>query len=607
MSGLSAILAVDVGSTTTKALLFTDDGTGFRRAADGNVPTTVEAPLEDVMIGVRAALARIEAQTGRRLLADGELLRPARDGAGVDLFVATSSAGGGLQMMVSGVVRELTGESAERVALGAGAIVLDVQAVDDGRQVVERIQRIRGLRPDMILISGGTDGGNFSHVLEMAEIVRDAKPAPRFGAQFQLPVVFAGNADAAEQVSSTLGNIADVRVCPNIRPVLEQEVVEPAREQIHRLFLEHVMQHAPGYDNLVAWAKGRILPTPAAVGEILSLASLRQGANIIAVDVGGATTDVFSVSEGAFNRTVSANLGMSYSLANVAAQAGVANVMRWLAIDVSETDFRNWLANKMIRPTTLSQTIADLMLEQATAREALRLALDHHRQLVVGLKGVQQQRSMDEVIDQRPTGETKIDLLRTDMLIGSGGVLSHAPRRAQAMQMMIDGLQPEGVTALYVDSVFMLPHLGILSRSAPEIALDIFQRECLVPLGTCVAPVGPVVPGRPLATVRLRSDGEPQQFDITGGEVRVVPLPAGSSAVAEILPAFGVDCGGGPGRAVRRKLTGGAGGLVLDGRGRRPLNLPLAADLRRAQNRRFCEQLAAYPDSAWADTAARRG
>lgn len=606
MGDIGTILAIDVGSTTTKAILFARTDAGFCRVAEGNVPTTVEAPHEDVMIGVRGAVARIEAVTGRRLMADGELIRPERGGEGVDLFVATSSAGGGLQMLVSGVVRELTGESAERVALGAGAIVLDVQAIDDGRQVIERIQRIRGLRPDMILLSGGTDGGDFSHVLEMAEIVRDADPKPRFGQDFRLPVIYAGNADAAEQVTAALSRVADVRVCPNIRPRLEIEVAGPAREQIHQLFLDHVMQHAPGYNNLVAWARGKILPTPSAVGEILALASSSFGVNIVAVDIGGATTDVFSVEQGVFHRTVSANLGMSYSLANVAAQAGLANVMRWLPFEVSESELRNWLANKMIRPTTLSQTARDLVIEQAAAREALRLALAHHRQLIVGLKGVQQARSIDEALDQKPTGETRVDLLQVDLLIGSGGVLSHAPRRAQALQMMIDGLQPEGVTALYVDSVFMLPHLGVLARSEPEIALDLLRRECLVPLGTCIAPVGPAPQGRTLATVRFARGGQAQEVPIVGGQFTVLPLPPGESLTAEILPSRSSDCGEGPGKIVRRTLAGGECGLILDGRGRRPLALPADGAARRAQNRRICEQLAAYPDSVWATETARR-
>lgn len=606
MGDIGTILAIDVGSTTTKAILFVRTDAGFCRAAEGNVPTTVEAPHEDVMIGVRGAVARIEAATGRRLMVDGELIRPGRGAEGADLFVATSSAGGGLQMLVSGVVRELTGESAERVALGAGAIVLDVQAIDDGRQVIERIQRIRGLRPDMILLSGGTDGGDFSHVLEMAEIVRDADPKPRFGQDFRLPVIYAGNADAAEQVTTALQRVADVRVCPNIRPRLESEVAGPAREQIHQLFLDHVMQHAPGYSDLVAWARGNILPTPSAVGEILALASSSFGVNIVAVDIGGATTDIFSAEQGVFHRTVSANLGMSYSLANVAVQAGIANVMRWLPIEVSESELRNWLANKMIRPTTLSQTVRDLVMEQAAAREALRLALDHHRQLIVGLKGIQQVRSIDEALDQKPTGETRVDLLQVDVLIGSGGVLSHAPRRAQALQMMIDGLQPEGVTAIYVDSVFMLPHLGILARSEPEIALDLLRRECLVPLGTCIAPVGPAPQGRTLATVRFTQDGQAQEVPIVGGQFSVLPLPRGASLAAEILPSRSSDCGEGPGKIVRRTLVGGECGLILDGRGRRPLALPTEAAARRAQNRRICEQLAAYPDSIWATETARR-
>ncbi len=122
---LHVILATDCGSTTTKAILIERRGPAYRQTARGEAPTTVEAPFEDVTRGVLNAVQEVEELTGRTILDGERILTPARDGRGVDLYVSTSSAGGGLQMMVAGVVKAMTAESAERCALGAGAIVTD--------------------------------------------------------------------------------------------------------------------------------------------------------------------------------------------------------------------------------------------------------------------------------------------------------------------------------------------------------------------------------------------------------------------------------------------------------------------------------------------------
>ena len=176
MARPDVIIATDCGSTTTKAILIERLEEGYRQTFRGEAPTTVEAPFEDVTRGVLNAIQEVEELSGRQILEGETIIAPAEDGRGVDIYISTSSAGGGLQMMVAGVVQTMTGESAQRCALGAGAIVMDVLASNDGRQPHEKIERIRHLRPDMVLLSGGTDGGTVSHVVELAEYVAAADP-----------------------------------------------------------------------------------------------------------------------------------------------------------------------------------------------------------------------------------------------------------------------------------------------------------------------------------------------------------------------------------------------------------------------------------------------
>ena len=360
---------------------------------------------------------------------------------------------------------------------------METIAGNDKRKDHDRIQLIRDLRPDMILISGGTDGGNKTKVVEIAELVAPAKPQPRFGGAYKLPIIYAGNTDAATDIEKTFDDSFDLSIVDNLRPVLERENLGPARDAIHDLFLEHVMAHAPGYDKLMEWTDAPIMPTPGAVGNILQTIAERQGLNAVGVDIGGATTDVFSVFDGTFNRTVSANLGMSYSISNVCAEATMPMILRWVHFDMDERELRNRVKNKMIRPTTIPQTAEALVFEQAVAREALRLAYIQHKEFATTLEGIQQQRTVGDTFSQQAGGQTIVNDMTLDLLVASGGVLSHAPRMQQTAAMLIDAFQPRGFTTLAKDSIFMMPHLGVLAQVHPKAATEVFEKDCLIYLG----------------------------------------------------------------------------------------------------------------------------
>jgi uncharacterized protein (TIGR01319 family) len=570
-----SILATDCGSTTTKAILIEKGPEGYRLVVRGEAPTTVEAPFEDVTRGVLNAVREVEELAGRRILDGDRILSPQEGDHGVDLYLSTSSAGGGLQMMVSGLVLQMTGESAQRAALGAGAIVMDVIALNDGRRPYEKIRRLRQLRPDMILLSGGTDGGDVKRVTEIAELLVAADPKARLGADYRLPVIYAGNTDAAGLVRGLLEDRTAFSAVPNLRPTLERENLKPARDAIHELFMEHVMAHAPGYKKLMTWSPVPIMPTPGAVGLIIEKVAKRNQIAVLVLDIGGATTDVFSVFQGVFNRTVSANLGMSYSVSNVMSEAGIENILRWVPFSVDEVELRNRIKNKMIRPTTIPMNLEDLILEQAIAREALRLAFEQHKALAVGLKGIQTERTISDIMSQTESGSSLVNLMDLGLLVGSGGVLSHAPRRAQAALMMVDAFLPEGLTHLAVDSIFMAPQLGVLSTVHETAATEVFERDCLIRLGAVLAPIGAGKPGQPCLTVELEAAGAPKtERRVPFGELVLLPLPASGSVRLRATPEGAFDLGAGKGRALAAEVHGGVVGLIVDARGRRPFVLP---------------------------------
>ena len=573
---LKTVLVTDCGSTTTKALLFERKEDRWHQTFRGEAPTTVEEPVADVTVGARNAFVEVQELSGRQILnAGGDKpfeITAASASTGIDLYLSTSSAGGGLQMLVAGVVSSITTESAERAALGAGAIVMESISADDGRQDFERIERIRHVKPDIVLMTGGVDGGSTSHVVEMAETLVAASPRPRFGDTLKLPVIYAGNSEASAEVQEILNKMAQVVVVENVRPELERENLGPAREAIHDFFLSHVMSHSPGYGKLMSWSPVRIMPTPAAVGDIVQAYAQKTKQSVLCVDIGGATTDVFSVfpdreGEAVFNRTVSANLGMSYSIANVLVEAGAANIKRWLPFEVSDAELSDRLRNKMIRPTSIPQALDDLWLEQAVCREALRLSLAHHCSLAVGI-AKKQERGIADVFRQSSSRYELVDLMKLDMVIGSGGVLSHAPSRMQAALMMVEGFGLQGVTQLSVDSVFMMPHLGVFASVSPEAAYEVFEHDCLVHVGCAVVPVFPAKISKAESLAEVHLDGK-LLGRISQGQVSTLSTAHSGQGLLRVVPLHGsVDVGAGPGQVTERTVRLGECGILCDGRNR---------------------------------------
>jgi len=596
---MKRIIVTDCGSTTTKARLFMKKNGEWRYVISGEAPTTVEAPYEDVTLGVRNAIREIEELTGLKLLSNDGIITPSRNNEGVDLYVSTSSAGGGLQMLVFGVIKSMTAESAERAALGAGAIVMDVLSVDDGRKDHERINLIRTLRPDMILLAGGTDGGQVEHVAKFVDMIDVAEPKPRFGEDYQLPIIYAGNINVREYVQKRLRTKFSVTIVDNLRPALEVENVEPTRNAIHEEFMRHVMSHAPGYPKLMKWVHAPIMPTPYGEGMMFRKLAEAWNVNIIGVGLGGATTNIYSVFDGKFVRTVSANLGMSYSICNVLRTAGIENILRWVPFDIDEKDLKNRLRNKMIRPTTIPQTLEDLMLEHAVAREAIANAFKQHKTMARELRGVKRERTIGEIFE-KAAEETYIDMMRVDVIGGTGGLLSHAPRRVQSALILSDAFQPEGVTRLIQDSVFMMPHLGVLSTVHPKAALEIFEKDCLVKLGAIIAPkfkenTRPSEGETILEVEAEMPDRSTLKERLLYNEMKLIPLKEDESAIMIIKPSRKCNVGAGFGKVIKTKIEGGVVGVILDGRGR-PITLAKEPKERQKKLKEWFRALKVYPE-----------
>ena len=570
---IESILAADCGSTMTKVILIDTIDGQYRFVAQGEALSTIEPPRADVLLGVRHAIGQIEEATGRLLLDEqGQLIIPEQaSGNGVDAFVATTSAAAPLRLILAGLTRNVSIESARRAISSTYALVEDTISLDDGaqrekRSAEARIRILQRHQPDIVFIVGGTDGGATAPVADIAEVVAlaysimDGAARPR--------IVFAGNKEARPLVAEILGSKGELRAIDNVRPALDVENVAAAQEEIDTLYRERKMARIPGFGGLSAWSSVAVLPTARAFGYLIQYLARQYGLNVVGVDIGGATVTVAGVIDGHFTSISRSDLGLGYNVAGVSTEAGLENISRWLPFDMEVTEARNIIANKQLRPTTVPQTRRELLLEQAIAREALRLTLVEAQQRWVG----------------RPSAPYPGLSPFLDLIVGGGGVLAHAPHYGQAALILLDVLQPIGVSSLALDVTSMAAPLGVTAAIEPLAAAQVMERDGFLSLGTVVAPVGTAREGEIALKLKITyDDGRALEMEVPYGSLEVLPLTTGHKATLELRPTRKFDIGlGAKGKGATTELEGGAVGVIIDARGR-PLSLPATREEQQAK------------------------
>ena len=455
---MQAVLLIDFGSTYTKVTIVDLDReeiVGTARAG-----TTIET---NIMKGLKAALAQIP--------------EPA-EGWNFIRKLACSSSAGGLKMIASGLVKELTAEAAKRAALGAGARVLQVFSYELTPQDLEKIV---ASKPDILLLAGGTDGGNKEVLLKNAEMLC-ALPV-------SLPVVIAGNKAVSAQAAEILKKRHDpVVVADNVMPELGVLSVESARMAIRDVFLTHIIQ-SKGLDKAEEFLERIIMPTPAAVLAAAELFALGHGSErgmgeLMIVDVGGATTDVHSIAKGDpskpsvmlkglpepyAKRTVEGDLGMRYS-SEALVEASGRRLFDYLGWTADQVACQLGLCKE--DPWRIPQTEEEAEFDVAMGRMAVGLAVDRHVGTI-------------EVV-YTPFGASYVqqgkDLTMLPVVIGTGGVLLHHP---EAIEEILGGavFNPAEPTILkpqkaifYLDKEYILAAMGLLREVAPLVALRMMKK-----------------------------------------------------------------------------------------------------------------------------------
>lgn len=452
------ILLIDFGSTYTKLTAVDIDSETILGTAAAY--TTVETDIND---GLKAGLKLLEEKTGKLEFED---------------CYACSSAAGGLRMVTSGLVPELTSEAAKLASLGAGAKTVGIYSF----QITEDdVDEIRSLKPDIFLLVGGTDGGNTECILHNARMLADMKP--------DFPIVIAGNRTAARECERILDG-CEVYVCPNVMPKFGILNIEPTQKKIREIFLERIVA-AKGLSRAAELLSDIMMPTPAAVLKAMELlAGGRNGelgiGELVAVDVGGATTDVYSIADGMpeqmntvfkglpepyAKRTVEGDIGMRYSIGGILDVAGVGKISKLSGISQERvlTLVDELKANTDRVPNgdpeleALDFALASSAIDEAVTRHAGTISETY---TMMGLTYVQEGKNLTSVKNIVVTGGSLIHTKQTDR------IASFALYSAEHPQ----SLRPKQAT-VWVDRTYILAAMGLLSSHYPEAALRIMKKE----------------------------------------------------------------------------------------------------------------------------------
>ena len=458
---MNPALLIDFGSTYTKVAAV--DLAGQQLLGTASAYTTVET---DVTLGLEQALANLEQVTGPLAFTQR---------------YACSSAAGGLRMIASGLVPELTAEAARQASLGAGAKVLKTYAF---QLTQDDAAEIAALNPDIFLLVGGTDGGNTECILHNAQVLA------ALGGDF--PIVVAGNRTAARECQHILAG-REVHLCENVMPRFGVLNIQPAQKTIREIFLRRIVR-AKGLSKADSLLSGILMPTPSAVMNAIEL--LSQGCpeeagigELLAVDVGGATTDVYSVADGAptrpgtvykglpepfVKRTVEGDIGMRYSVAGIVEAAGTAKLSRLSGLPESRVaqlaqylrQYTDTLPRDDPELKALDFALASCAVEAAVARHAGTV---EEAYTLMGLTYVQ-------------TGK---DLTGLTHLVVTGGSLIHTEKTTEiASHALYDPAQPMSLrpkrAQVLVDRKYILSAMGLLAASYPACALRIMKKEITV-------------------------------------------------------------------------------------------------------------------------------
>ena len=444
------VLIAEIGSTTTVVNGFCL-GECICYVGSGQAPTTVEEG--DVNIGLSNAIEALKNTLGIDELTYNKLM-------------ATSSAAGGLKMTVHGLVYDMTVKAAKEAALGAGA---NIHMVTAGRLQRTDLAKIKEIKPNIMLLAGGVDYGERDTAIFNAEKIAELN--------LGIPIIYAGNVQNQDEIRLIFKDCTSrLYIVENVYPRIDQLNVEPTRKVIQDVFEEHIT-YAPGMSRVRDMVSGNIMPTPAGVMEATKLVAQILG-DVVTIDIGGATTDIHSVTEGSeeiarimmapepiAKRTVEGDLGVYVNAQNILKLISKSNLAKEMDIDEKEID-------ELIEDCgPIPKTEIEKRFVEALTLIACQTAMDRHAGTLIDLYSTSGMKKMAQ-------GK---DLSAVRYIIGTGGALTRLPRRLEILRDIVSNangmkLLPASDVKILIDTRYIMASLGVLSKTHKQAAVQLLKQ-----------------------------------------------------------------------------------------------------------------------------------
>ena len=550
-----SVLAVDIGSTITRATFFDVVSGKYRFLATGSAPSTAGAPLFDATEGVWRALEQLQHITGRTFLSekDGVIIPSTTDNQGADVMVATMSAGNPISVVAVGLLDNVSLRNARHLAQTTYSDIIAEISLNDLRTSSDRINLLTRKRPDLIIISGGTNNGASQSLLTILESIGlssfllDESQRPH--------ILFTGNEELHEEVKSGFGKICKLRVAPNIQPILGVEAIYPAQKEINEIYKDVRTKQAGGLREVLSWSDGHVTSTATAIGRMIRFLSEKYEPEkgVLGVDIGSQATILAGAISGKETLRVFPSLGVGSGCTSILKKSSLDEITRWLPIEIPDQDVLDYIYNKTAYPASLPVETESLEIEFALAKQALRIASE---------------KTAPSLYRNQSAASSLLPPI--EPIIGSGRILTGAPSRANSLSILLDGLQPTGVTTLALDQNGLLPGLGAISLINPLLTVQVVESNTFLNLGTIIAPIGHARSGTPILRVRIsREDGRTFTREVKYGSFIVLPVDVGEKVSLHLRPLHRFDVGmGGPGKSGKVNAVGGSLGIIIDARGR---------------------------------------
>lgn len=530
---------LDIGNTITQAKAWSRSGQGLRLVGSSAAPTPPALESVDLTESANLAYTQLKAKVeraGQRFDAE-------------DILV-TVSASGEPRVVCAGVMKGISGESAKRAALSAGATVTDLIAVDDGRLEYQRVLDLRRQDVSMVVMAGGVDeeilGQGRHQLFNVAKTIAAGLPERR-GNGKKVPVVYAASLEGREEVLRIIGDSIEVVWADNVRSRLEEEHLESARDAVLSVFSSGI-RHDPRFTGLGRFGAARVLPTGHSIG--LAVPRMAQSLNqdVMVISLDGDAIQVFSDIRGVFTRTVT-----------LVARVQAKDVMRWLPSSRLGERLDDMIANWKISPGVLPTTWEDLAAYLAIQKQALREAAHEHSGTAIELRGIHRQRQVGEVFQTNVRGgDTLVRMERIGTICLTGFLAGILPPAA-LLSLVMDALELHGITRLYADRSGILESLAALDGDASDL-----PQWPLAPLAVILSPgKNEERIGNRWAFTRSGSTLEP--LPVKQGEICHVAIPAPHPVVIELHPSVRGDVGDGEGRRYGIHAVG-FGSVYVDAR-----------------------------------------